>query len=93
MMDWVAVICALITGLCSLIGVVISNNRSNAKIQSKIETNQAVTNCEIKELTREVREHNNFAKRIPVTENDIEHLKCEINAINHRLDILDKKVN
>lgn len=92
-MNWDAVICALITGLCSLIGVVVSNNRSNAKIQSKIETNQAVTNCEIKELTREVREHNNFAKRIPVTENDIEHLKCEINAINHRLDILDKKVN
>lgn len=92
-MDWDVVICALITGSFSLIGVIVSNNRSNAKIQSKIETNQAVTNCEIKELTREVREHNNFAKRIPVTENDIEHLKCEINAINHRLDILDKKVN
>lgn len=91
--DWVAIICAFITGLLSLIGVIVTNNRSNAKIQSKIETNQAVTNCEIKELTREVREHNNFAQRIPVAENEIKHLKCEMNAMNQRLDKVEKKVN
>lgn len=92
-MDWGSVACALVTGVLSLIGVIVTNNRSNAKIQSKIETNQAVTNCEIKELTREVREHNNFALRIPIAENEIKHLKCEMNAINQRLDKVEKKVN
>jgi len=72
------IIVALITGGISLLGVIISNNRSNAKMQVKIEKDQAVTNCKIDELTREVREHNNFALRMPVVEE-------QIKVINHRI--------
>ena len=52
-----SVIAALITGAITLIGVMIANNRS-----------QAVTDTKLEELTREVREHNNFARRVPILE-------------------------
>lgn len=79
-----AIIVALITGGLSLLGVVITNISSNRRIESQIEKNQAVADTKIDELTREVREHNNFAKRIPVVEE-------QIKVINHRLNDLEKK--
>lgn len=69
---------AAIGAIATIVGVIISNNKNNAKMQSKIETAQAVTDCKIDELTREVREHNNFAKRMPVVE-------YEIKVANHRI--------
>ena len=81
---WSEIITALITGGLALVGVVISNNSNNHKIQAKLETAQAVTDCKIEELTREVREHNNFARRMPVVEE-------QIKVINHRIkDIEDR---
>lgn len=77
------IIVAMITGGISLVGVIISNNRTTRDIQHKLETSQAVTDCKIDELTREVREHNNFARRMPVVEE-------QIKVINHRLDDLEK---
>lgn len=74
---------ALITGVASIIAVVITNNSGNKKIQSKLETSQAVTDYKIEELTREVRKHNNFAERIPVVEKDIKHIYHEIDEIKH----------
>ena len=76
------IIVALITGGLSLIGVIISNNRSNNKIQSQLETSQAVTDTKLDELTREVREHNGFARRMPVVEE-------QIKVINHRINDLE----
>ena len=61
------IICALITGGITLAGVLVTNSRA-----------QAVTEEKIEELTREVREHNNFAKRMPVVEE-------QIKVINHRI--------
>lgn len=79
-----AIISAVITGGLALIGVVITNNSSNKKVEAKITTAQAVTDCKIDELTREVREHNNFARRMPVVEE-------QIKVINHRLSNLEQK--
>ena len=62
-----SVIAALITGAITLIGVMIANNRS-----------QAVTDTKLEELTREVREHNNFARRVPILEE-------QMKVANHRL--------
>lgn len=67
------IIVALITGGVTLVGVLASNSRA-----------QAVTDTKIDELTREVREHNNFARRMPVVEE-------QIKVINHRLDDLEDK--
>ena len=60
------------------IGVMITNSRSNSKMQNDIKTAQAVTDERISELTREVRMHNNFAQRIPVIEE-------QIKVVNHRI--------
>ena len=78
------VISAAITGVLSLIGVIITVMSGNRKIEHKLETSQAVTDCKIDELTREVREHNNFAKRVPVLEKDVEYIKEQIDDIEKR---------
>lgn len=79
-----AIISALITGGLTLTGVIITNSSNNRKTEAKITTAQAVTDCKIDELTREVREHNNFAKRMPVVEE-------QIKVINHRLEDLEEE--
>ncbi len=75
---------SIIVGVLSLCGVIITVTQSNKKIEHQLETTQAVTNCKIEELTREVREHNNFARRMPVVEE-------QIKVINHRLADLEQK--
>lgn len=76
------VLIALITSVGTFLGVIISNFSSNKKlvndIKLEITSYHASTDEKIKELTREVREHNNFAKRMPVVENDIKHIEDEI---------------
>ena len=67
------ILTALITGAVTLLGVLISNGRS-----------QAVTETKLEELTREVREHNGFARRMPVVEE-------QIKVTNHRISDLEKK--
>lgn len=69
------IIVALIGGLVTLSGVLIANSRS-----------QAVTDTRLDELTREVREHNKFAHRVPVLEE-------QIKVANHRIDDLERKVD
>lgn len=80
-----AVIAALITGLLSFLGVIVTNIASNKKVQTEMKIQAAVTDTKIEELTREVREHNNFARRMPVVEKEIE-------VANHRIKNLEEKV-
>ena len=68
------IIVALISGLVTLSGVLIANSKA-----------QAVTDTRLDELTREVREHNKFAHRVPVLEE-------QIKVANHRIDDLERKV-
>lgn len=75
------IIVALITGGLSLLGVIVTCLTSNRKIQKDIAVAQAVTDTKIEELTREVREHNNFARRMPVVENEIEHIEQDIQTL------------
>lgn len=79
-----AVIAATVTGVLCVIGIIITNMQSNRKIEHQLDTAQAVTDCKIDELTREVREHNNFARRVPVVEE-------QIKVINHRIADLEQK--
>lgn len=70
---------ALITGAFSVIVSLIANSSANKKLVNdlklEVTRNQAITDTKIDELTREVREHNNFAQRMPVVENEIKHLQ------------------
>lgn len=72
---------SIFVGGLSLLGVVLTNRKSNKDIERKLEVAQAVTDEKIAELTREVREHNNFAKRMPVVENEVEHIHDDIEAL------------
>lgn len=65
----IAIIPSVITGVLTVVGVVVSNK-----------TNQAVTDTKIDELTREVRKHNGFAERMPVLEEKVENL---VEKVNH----------
>lgn len=80
------VIVAVITGgialFGTLIGVYFQNKAITDKITHSLDIRQAVTDTKIEELTREVREHNNFAKRMPVVE-------AQIETINKRIDALE----
>ena len=79
-----AIIVAIITGGVSLIGVIVSNNRTAQSMDAKLDKQQAITETKLEELTREVREHNNFAKRVPVLEE-------QIKVANHRIEDLEKE--
>lgn len=72
------IIGCIITGVLSLTGVILTNYSSNKKIENNLEKNQAVTDTKIEELTREVRQHNSFAQRIPVLEVRIEELERKL---------------
>lgn len=65
-----AIIVAIITGGFTLLGVLISNSKKDGIVEERLN-----------ELTREVREHNNFARRIPVVENEIDNIKEEIKEL------------
>ena len=73
-----AIIVAIITGGLSLIGVIVSNNRTAQSMDAKLDKQQAVTETKLEELTREVRTHNNFAQRVPVLEE-------QMKVANHRI--------
>lgn len=76
-------IASIITGVLSLVGVVISNLAANAKMSKDLEKAQAVTDTRIEELTREVREHNNFARRVPVLEEKAKVADHRISDLEH----------
>lgn len=67
------IIAPILSAVITLVGVLIANSKSHAVIETKIE-----------ELTREVREHNNFARRMPVLEE-------QMKVANHRIADLEKK--
>ncbi len=69
-----AIVSALITGGLSLTGVVITCLATARKNENALKIAQAVTDTKIEELTREVREHNGFARRMPVVENQIQNI-------------------
>lgn len=78
------IIASIITGVLALAGVIITNVAGNNKMQNSLDKQQAVTDTKIDELTREVREHNNFARRMPVIEEKIESLDKRITNIENK---------
>ncbi len=79
----VEILVAIITGGMALVGVILSNRATARKTDENIRTAQAVTDAKLEELTREVREHNGFARRMPVVEE-------QIKVVNHRLADLEE---
>jgi hypothetical protein len=95
-----AIIVALITGACAVIAQLIISKQSSKDLYAKLDKQseladkdldsklqkwQAVTDIKIDELTKEVRSHNEFARRVPVLEE-------KMSVANHRIDSLERKV-
>ena len=78
------IIISVISGLVAIVTVIINVKASNKEITAKLEKSQAITDTKLDSLIAEVREHNNFARRMPVVEE-------QIKVINHRIDDLEKK--
>lgn len=78
------IIGSIITGGLALIGVVLTVTNGNKKMENQLDKQQAITDTKLEELTREVREHNNFAKRVPVLEE-------QMKVANHRIEDLERK--
>lgn len=76
------IVIALITGACSFGASLLANASANKKLVTdlklEVTKNQAITDTKLEELTREVRQHNDFAVKIPVIKNEIKHIEDEI---------------
>lgn len=79
-----SIIVSIITGICSIAAVAVTSAASGKKLQQQLEISQAVMNTKLEALTSEVRTHNEFARRMPVIEE-------QIKVINHRLDDLERE--
>ena len=77
------IVVALISGAVTVITVIIANISGNRAVSAKLEKQQAVTDTKLDELTREVRTHNDFARRVPVLEE-------QIKVANHRISDLER---
>lgn len=76
-----AILVAVITGVLTLAGTIITVKGGNDKIQHELDKHNAVQDEKISELTREVRIHNNFAQRVPLLEQKIETIEKQINKM------------
>ena len=77
-----SIIVALVTAGAAILSNIVLSNKNSREIDHKLETHQAVTDTKLDELTREVREHNHFAQRMPVVEE-------QIKVMNHRIGDLE----
>lgn len=73
-----AIIVALITAAATITAVVLQNRSTQQKLMSEMDKRLAVMDTKVDELTREVREHNNYAKRVPVLEEKVERLERKV---------------
>lgn len=75
------IVIAIITGVLTLIGTIITVIMGNNKSLAAMDKNQAVTDTKLDALTEEVKRHNNFAQRIPVIENQIQNLDSRVSKL------------
>lgn len=78
-----SILVAFITGGLSLVGVVITCLATAKKSETAMKVSQAVTDTKIEELTREVREHNGFAQKMPV-------IQQQVSSLERRVSVLEK---
>lgn len=74
-MDYTSIIVSIISGIVTILTVISQNRATQNVISTKLQVHQAVTDEKIENLTREVRQHNEFAIRIPVIEERIKNME------------------
>lgn len=79
------IIVAIITGIATVLAVIVTNARNSRDMDAKLDKAQAVTETKLDILTEEVRKHNNFAQRVPVME-------VKLDDIDRRVGVLEDKI-
>lgn len=79
-----SIVVSIISAVVTIVTVIINVKASNKELTHKLETQQAVFETKLDSLATETREHNNFARRMPVVEE-------QIKVINHRLEDLERE--
>jgi hypothetical protein len=78
-----SIIVALITGGLSLVGVIVTSLATSKKQEKAAAVAQAVMDTKIDELTREVREHNNFAQKMPAIQQRLTDLERRVGVLEN----------
>ena len=78
-----AIIVAMITAVATIIAQLVISARNRTDVDAKLDKQQAILQTRLNELTREVREHNGFARRMPVIEE-------QIRVLSHRITDLEE---
>ena len=73
----ITVLSTIAVALIGLVGTVFTTKAGNERIQHDLDKHNAVQDTKLEELTREVRQHNDFATRIPVIEQRVTALEKE----------------
>ena len=79
-----SIIVSIITGVLTLIGVIITNSESNRKIEHRLEVSQTVTDTKLENLTQEVRKQTDLAIRIPVLEQRVSACEDDLKSIKEK---------
>lgn len=99
-MEWVATIIASAISLVSSVivaiiaykGVCKTNKAANDKMQANVDTQQALFNERLENLTEEVRMHNNFARRLPVVEESVKNISSELHSLDKRVIRIENQI-
>lgn len=78
------IIVAIIGAIGTILSNIIMNNSQSKDMDAKLDKNQAVMENEIKNLTEEVKRHNNFAEKIPELKSDIKNLEKRIDKLENK---------
>lgn len=90
-MDWVDILCTILTGVFTLCGVILTTSRTNAQLNTKLDKNLAVTDTKLENLTREVRECTTLAVKIPVIVDRCDRLEKDVHDLENRIIKIESK--
>lgn len=80
-----SIIVAIISGLVTLTGTIITEFAGLRASAQKAAIQQAITATKLDELTKEVRKHNNFAERLPVVEEQVKQLHEKVTDLEDKI--------
>lgn len=82
----VAIVTSIITSICSLIGVIITVLVGNHKKKTELEMYSKFQQAQIDEIKKQLKEHNDYANKIPVMQTELEFIRESVTDIKHNLE-------
>lgn len=94
---WVTLIIGVATPLCTLLGVIIANNKSNKKqsnaISSQLSSFNDLIAYRIEQLEKKQDIHNGVVERVYVGEGSIAELQHDVKNLNRKIEAIENRIN